>query len=88
MALGLSAAEARAEAHRRFGSVHQARRALRRSARTRDLRMKYRDWLDGGKRSDQAISTIPRDSVASVNYELNPLPSGCSRIIIKLKERR
>jgi len=41
-------------------------------------------WVNG-KRSDQPIATIPRDSIASVNYEVNPLPSGCSRILIRLK---
>lgn len=46
MRRGLSAAEARAEARRRFGSITDAQRSLSKRARERDRRMNVRAGLD------------------------------------------
>jgi putative ABC transport system permease protein len=43
---GLSPAEARAEAERRFGPLAEARRELERAARQREGRVRWRQWLD------------------------------------------
>ncbi|MEX1184925.1 MAG: ADOP family duplicated permease [Gemmatimonadota bacterium] len=47
MSRGMSAAEARAEAKRRFGQMQRARLVLLRAATERERRMSVREWLAG-----------------------------------------
>jgi len=46
-ATGLSPAQARLEARRRFGALPEARRALRTTAHRREDAMRIREWFDG-----------------------------------------
>ena len=60
---GLSPAEARAEAERRFGSIEVERVRFRESAQRRDARIRLRDLLESVRQDVRyALRTLRRDA--------------------------